>query len=81
MNIGKGKIQIGKEALFQKTPLQQTVLKMPMIMYLLGEFVLKMSVGREKIFKKLKLEHIHRTITRIRLVVNNKFTTYLKLRC
>lgn len=81
MNIGKGKIQIGKEALFQETPLQQPVWKKPKVMYLLGEIVLKMNVERDKIFKKLKIEHTHGMTVSMLLDGYNKFTASLKFCC
>jgi len=62
MNIGKGKIQIGKEALLGKMPLQQHVLKKLMVMYRCKLFVLKLNIERQEILRKRKIEYNRRKV-------------------
>lgn len=59
MNIGKERIQTGKEAQFRKMPLQQLVLKKLIDMYRYRLFLLELNIERPEILRKRKIKHTH----------------------
>ena len=62
-------------------PLQQRVLKKPMVMYLLGEFVLKVGVEGLKFLRKMKIEHTHGYIVSMLKKNYKRLTASLRFCC
>jgi len=74
MNTGKGKIPIGKAALFEKIPLQLQILKIVKVIHRLHRFSGKMNGEVEEILRERKIEHTHGMIVSMISILYNKFT-------